>query len=164
MLDLHSGRVGGEDDAVGETERVKAISAISALIQHNDDAIKAFLWAGGLDNMRQDLHMQVGARLRGRACFVLQWLFESSKEACKQAVDKRFAPLLFAILLESEEIEYAGRALRSLVKCDSTSCAEQIRVEEGEWRARLNRRLESLSSSESEDERQIVEELVRLLS
>jgi len=138
LLGLHSGRTGNTDDAVGETERVKALSAISALIQHNDDAVKAFLWAGGLDNMKQDLHMQVGQRLRARACFVLQWLFESSQNACKQAVEKQFAPLLFLILLQSEEIEYAGRALRSLAKKDAIQCAEQIRAADREWQMKMN--------------------------
>ena len=115
LLALHSGNV--KSGPVGETEKVRAVSAMYALIQHTPEAQMAFMKAGGMEALRNDLAPDGGAgrRLKARTLFVLRSLLiegSSARAACLEHADT--IPLLAAHSVQVGEEEWSDHATAAL--------------------------------------------------
>jgi hypothetical protein len=115
LLALHSGNVKG--GPVGENEKVRAVSAMYALIQHTPEAQLAFIQAGGMEALRRDLGPDGGAgrRLKARTLFVLRSLLlesSSARATCLECTD--MIPLLATLSVQTDEEEWSDHATAAL--------------------------------------------------
>ena len=67
--------------------RTKALSAISAIVQHNPQATKLFLEMNGVSSLRKNVE-GIARRLRVKTLFMLQWLLRDSPTAAQKAVEE----------------------------------------------------------------------------
>ena len=101
LLALHRGHV-KSGEVVGQLERLRAVSALSALIQHSADAQLAFLQAGGLEALHATISSdEAGGRLKARTLFVLRsLLIESEPARVASLKDERLAAELAVLSLQ----------------------------------------------------------------
>lgn len=155
LLALHSGNV--KAGPVGETEKVRAISAMHALIQHTPEAQLAFIQAGGMEALSRDLEPDGGAsrRLKARTLFVLRSLLIESSSARKTCLEHAdIIPLLAAhsVQVDDEEFsDHATAALEALMahaasKDDTARMLALILSSDSDYMKRLQERYEKLQT------------------
>mmetsp|Transcript_49246 Transcript_49246/g.79457 ORF Transcript_49246/g.79457 Transcript_49246/m.79457 type:complete len:317 (+) Transcript_49246:199-1149(+) len=164
LLALHAGNVKG-GGAVGETEKLRAVGAMNALIQLNPDAQLAFIQAGGIDALKRDLKPDSGQRLKARTLFVMRSLLLES--ASIRDVCLSDAPLLSlfsdcSLLADDEEhAEHATAALEALAQHNSSA----VKAAVGQvFVASLQSRITRLESNSNEDTTEAVRTALALLS
>ena len=113
LLALHRGEV-RDGGPVGETEKIRAVAALSALIQHTPEAQLAFLQAGGLDDLQRDLALDAPRRLRARTLFVTRSLVAESPEARRACLERAGLLTLLATNSVADDAECAEHATASL--------------------------------------------------
>mmetsp|Transcript_60693 Transcript_60693/g.149224 ORF Transcript_60693/g.149224 Transcript_60693/m.149224 type:complete len:325 (-) Transcript_60693:214-1188(-) len=145
----------------GEMSRVKALGALSALVQNFPPAEAQFLAGGGLRTMKADVE-GIGRRLKVKALFMLQWLLAASADARKDAMECGMGDALAACCVDDDEevVEFSAMALTGLLK-EGTRVVQSAEKLVGKLEQRLN--TGSVGSGEADGAAHNLKECISLL-
>eukprot|EP00286_Rhodomonas_abbreviata_P016004 CAMPEP_0181317678 /NCGR_PEP_ID=MMETSP1101-20121128/16600_1 /TAXON_ID=46948 /ORGANISM="Rhodomonas abbreviata, Strain Caron Lab Isolate" /LENGTH=306 /DNA_ID=CAMNT_0023425095 /DNA_START=79 /DNA_END=999 /DNA_ORIENTATION=+ len=99
----------------GEKEKQKCLLALSGLIANNAPAQEAFLQAGGLSALEEDIKAEVGRRLKVKALFTVAWIMDQSSAARGKVVSETKVAALLAECAAEEDEELSNLAMTALL-------------------------------------------------
>jgi len=170
LLALHRGDVKG-GGPVGENEKIRAVSAMSALIQCTPEAQLAFLQAGGLDALVCNLGPDAGScpRLTARTLFVLRTLLLESasvRRSCLEHGSHELLSRLASLSLQEEHVEWAehaSAALEALARNEGTALAQALSSAHPSFVDALRTRVAALKGLSGDEFAQLLEGATNLL-